>query len=129
MTESIEVSTILAASPERVYKAWMDSKEHGLFTAEIVEIDPNPGGCFTAGSGYIEGTTLELEPYRRILQAWRTTEFPEDSPDSVLELLFEAAPGGTLLTLKQSKIPDGQGESYRQGWIEFYFTPMEKYFS
>jgi len=26
-------------------------------------------------------------------------------------------------------IPDGQGENYKQGWKDFYFKPMKKYFS
>lgn len=129
MTEPTELSKVFAVPPERIYTAWLDSREHAAFTSEAVEIDPRPGGRFTAGSGYIQGTTLELEPYRRILQSWRTTEFPPESPDSLLELLFEAVPGGTHLTLKHTNLPPGQEEYYRQGWVEFYFNPMEQYFS
>ncbi len=62
------------------------------------------------------------------MQAWRTTEFPEGSPDSRLEMLLEEAKGGTKITLVHTNIPDGQGKDYEQGWIAFYFKPMKQYF-
>jgi len=31
-------------------------------------------------------------------------------------------------TLLHTNIPDGQGESYKKCWKDFYFTPMKKYF-
>ncbi len=129
MFESIEVSTILPVPPKQLYLAWLDSKEHSLFTGSAAKIDPKVGGKFTAWDGYIEGKTLELEPYRRILQAWRTDEFPADSPDSSLEVLLEEVDGGTKITLNHTHIPEGQGEDYRQGWVDFYFKLMAEYFS
>ncbi len=129
MFESLEVSTILPVTPKQLFLAWMDSNEHGLFTGSAAEIDPQVGGSFTAWDGYIQGKTLELEPYRRILQAWRTDEFPADSPDSFLEILLHEVDGGTQLTLKQTNLPEGQAENYRTGWVESYFEPMAEYFS
>jgi activator of HSP90 ATPase len=129
MSDSFQISTVLPAEPERIYEAWMSSQEHAAMTGSPATIDPQIGGKFTAGEGYISGKTLELEPQCRILQAWRTTEFPTDSPDSQLEVLLEKVDGGTKLTLLHTEIPDGQGESYKQGWQEFYFVPMRDYFS
>lgn len=129
MSESIHVSTTLPASPQAVYQAWVDSQAHAAFTGSSAQIDPQVGGKFTAWDDYIQGSTLELEPYRRIRQAWRTTEFPEGSPDSDLEILLESVPEGTLITLVHTNIPDGQGEEYRQGWFDYYFQPMQEYFA
>jgi activator of HSP90 ATPase len=130
MPESIHVSTFLpGVSPERVYRAWLDSAEHGAFSGGRAEIQADVGGRFTAWDGYIQGTTLELEPPRRILQSWRTTDFPADSPDSSLEILFEQVEGGTQVRLSHNNIPDGQGEDYRQGWEDYYFAPMQEHFS
>jgi activator of HSP90 ATPase len=115
---------------ERLYGAWLDSAAHSAFTGSPAQIDPQIGGRFSAWGGYIEGTTLELEPYRRIVQTWRTTEFPEGSADSRLEVLLEEAGlGQTRLTLLHSEIPEGQGQGYLQGWEEFYFQPMLANFS
>ena len=107
----------------------MDSQEHGSFSGGAAEIDPRPGGHFTAWNGYIRRATLELELYPRIVRSWRTTEFPEENPDSLLEILLESAPGGSRLTLIHTNIPAGQSESYRQGWVDYYFKPMESYFA
>ena len=74
------------------------------------------------------GVNLELEPFSRIVQSWRSTEFPADSQDSRLEVRFEAIKGGTKLTLIHSDIPEGQGASYESGWDESYFQPMKLYF-
>ncbi|HEX7568059.1 MAG TPA: SRPBCC domain-containing protein [Anaerolineaceae bacterium] len=129
MAEKLNLSTLIPAEPEKVYLAWLDSAGHTAITGSPAKIDGRIGGKFTAWDGYIEGTTLELQPFQRILQSWRTSEFPDSSPNSQLEMLFEPAEGGTRLTLIHTNIPDGQAEEYRQGWEDFYFTPMTSYFS
>lgn len=128
-TESLEVSHLLPARPERVYNAWLDGAEHGRFTGGEATVDATVGGAFTAWDGYISGKNLVLEPHRRIVQSWRSTDFPEGAPDSKLEILLADEGGGTRLTLRHSAIPEGQGHSYEEGWTEHYFTPMTRYFS
>jgi activator of HSP90 ATPase len=98
-------------------------------TGSKAEVQGGSGGAFTAWDGYIWGKTLEAEPHRRIVQSWRTGEFPEESPDSRVEIILEEVPDGTKITLIHTDIPDGQGDGYKQGWDVFYFTPMRKYFS
>lgn len=130
MPESIELSEFFPGiKAERLYRAWMDGGEHTAMTGSPAQVDPQVGGRFTAWEGYISGANLELQPFQRILQAWRASEFPEGSPDSRLEIRLQEEEAGTRLTLVHNQIPDGQGESYRQGWEDFYFAPMHKYFS
>lgn len=128
--ESIEVSGIIPAAPERVYEAWLNSQEHTSFTGgEKAEIDPEVGGKFTISSGYITGSTLELKKNRKIVQAWRTTEFPPGAPDSRLEVnLKRRDDGSTEIQFLHTDIPDGQSQRYQSGWIDFYLTPMRMYF-
>jgi activator of HSP90 ATPase len=129
MTESIQLSTVLPASPEVIYKAWLSSKGHSAITGSPAKVSSKLSGEFTAWDGYIQGKNLELKPYNRIVQAWRTTEFPEGSPDSHLEVLLEPVDGGTKVTLVHTDIPNGQGQSYYTGWEDFYFKPMAEYFA
>ena len=111
MAESFEVSTFFPTiSAERIYRSWLDSDEHSAFTGSPAQIDPGVGGKFTAWDGYINGKTLKAEPFQRIVQAWRTTEFPEQTPDSQLEILVEEVDGGAKVTLIHTDIPDGQAE-------------------
>ena len=129
MSDSFEISTVLTASAKQVYEAWLSSDEHGAMTGGAARIDSVVGGQFSAWDGYITGATLELEPYRRIVQSWRTIEFPADAPDSRLEIVLEESGDGTRLTLKHSNIPEGQGSSYESGWVSNYFDPMKDYFA
>ena len=127
--ESFTLSTILPATPKQIYKAWLSSEGHSQMTGSPAEVKGGIDGVFKAWDGYIWGKTLELEPYHRIVQAWRTSEFPTDSSDSRVEIRLEETEGGTKITLIHTNIPDGQGDSYKAGWDEFYFTPMHAYFS
>jgi uncharacterized protein YndB with AHSA1/START domain len=130
MADRFEISTTLPAKPEVIYRAWLDSAEHAAFIGnERAEISPGVGGPFRIWDGYISGHTLELDPPRRIVQSWRTDEFPEGSADSRLEILLEPAGSGARLTLVHSEIPDGQGSRYEEGWKENYFAPMQAYFA
>ena len=128
MNESYMLSATFHVDPAELFQGWLDSEMHAAFTGSPARIDPRPGGAFSVWDGYISGTTLEIQPPRRIMQSWRTTEFPADKPDSLLEVLFEKVPDGTKLTLKHSRVPAGQAEMYQQGWEEYYFTPMRIYF-
>jgi activator of HSP90 ATPase len=127
--ESFTVSSVIPASPETIYKAWLSGKEHGAMTGSTATAAARVGGKFTAWEGYISGKTLALEPCSRIVQAWRSTDFPKDAPDSRLEIVLAPAKSGTRLTLKHSELPKGSSAGYRKGWIDFYFKPMKEYFS
>jgi uncharacterized protein YndB with AHSA1/START domain len=128
-SESLQLSVVLPASPDDIFKAWLDPKQHGAFTGSPAEVEATVGGRHSAWDGYIWGKNLVLEPGRRIVQSWRTTEFPQEAMDSTLELVFTPVAGGTELALAHREIPEGQGKSYEQGWIEYYFEPMRKHFA
>jgi uncharacterized protein YndB with AHSA1/START domain len=128
-TESIQVSGVIRAPPDRIYEAWLDSAEHSAMTGGRATIDANVGGRFTAWDGYIEGATLELEPGRRIVQRWRTTEFPADAADSLVEIRLEPLEDGTRIIFLHSEIPEGQRTRYEQNWREHYLDPMDRYFA
>ncbi len=123
------VSTVLPSSAEEIFNAWLSTEGHAAMTGSPAKVEPRVGGTFSAWDDYIFGKTLELKPYARIVQAWRTTEFPEESADSRVELLLEAVEGGTKITLIHSEIPEGQADGYKQGWEDFYFKPMKEYFT
>ncbi len=128
MGRDLLMSVFIPVSPENVYRDWLDSAAHSGFTGSPAEVDPVIGGSYSAWDGYIWGKILELTPGKRIRQAWRTSNFPDDSPDSILEVLFEPDGECTRLTLIHTAIPEDQAEEYEKGWEEFYFEPMKKYY-
>jgi len=127
--ESILISEVIPATPQRIFSAWMDSAEHSAFTGDEAIVIPEVGGEHQSAGGYIKGRTLELNEGSRIVQSWRTTEFPPESPDSRVEITLEPTLGGTLVTLLHTDIPVGQGDRYRQGWNEYYLSRLKTYFA
>jgi activator of HSP90 ATPase len=128
MPDSLEMSETFSAKPLAIYTSWIEGSAHAAMTGSPAESDPIVGGEFSAWDGYISGTYTTLEHGRRIVQAWRTTDFPAGAPDSILEIVFEPLKTGTKLTLHHTDIPEGQAGDYRKGWIEFYFEPMKRHF-
>ncbi|MEO0896503.1 MAG: SRPBCC domain-containing protein [Bacteroidota bacterium] len=128
MKEQFEISYSFAVSPEKVFKAWLDSKAHTDMTGGLAECSDKEGNSFTAWDGYINGRNITLISGQKIIQSWRTVEFSEDDEDSLLVLTFEEEAGGCKLILHHSNIPSGQ-TTYKQGWVDNYFLPMETYFS
>ena len=128
MKNGFKLFAVLPAKASEIYKAWLTTQGHGAMTGNPAKVNGKVGGKFSAWDGYIFGSTLELEPDRRIVQAWRTSEFPDNAPDSHLEVLLEETKGGTKVTLTHTNMPKDQVESYRQGWEDFYFKPMRAYF-
>lgn len=128
MPEGLTVFSIFPISPRRFFEAWLNEKEHAAFTNFEASIDPREGGSFSAGSGYISGKTRILEPYTRIVQSWRTTDFSAEDPDSELEILIQPLDVGCQVILNHSNLPDGSGDMYEAGWEDYYFAPMQGYF-
>ncbi len=128
MKDALRLSAVVPSSPHTVYSAWLDSAQHAAFTGSKAVINGVVGGTMSAWDGYITGKFVQLDLGRRIVQSWRTQDFPKGAPDSRLEVHFEPVFDGTRILILHSEIPDGQGEKYRSGWNEFYFVPMKTYF-
>jgi activator of HSP90 ATPase len=128
METSIKLSAIFPVSAKKLYDSWLNSNSHSSFTSGKAQIVPRNGSHFSIQDGYITGTNLILQPYGRIVQNWRTTDFPEGAPDSRLEILFEKHNGGTKLTIIHTQLPNGEEKKYEKGWKEYYLKPMKKYF-
>jgi len=128
MGYDFEVSDVLPATPDEIYAAWMSSEGHTAMTGAEAHVDPRVGGDFDAWDGYITGRTLALEPGRRIVQSWRTSEFDDTHEDSRIEVLLEPLGEGTRITIRHTNVPDGQTGYEQGGWQESYFEPMREYF-
>ena len=128
MKNEFTLIVTINAKAEKFYEAYLSSEGHTALTGSPARVDGTVDGDFTAWDGYIQGMFLELEKNKRIVQAWRTAEFPEEAEDSIVEILLEEDHGKTKLTLKHTNIPEGQADDYKTGWENFYFKPMREYF-
>ena len=128
MKNEFTLTVTIHAKAEKIYEAWLSTEGHSAITGSPAKVDGTVNGDFTAWDGYIWGMFLELDENKRIVQAWRTGEFPTEAEDSIVEILLEEYHGKTKLTLKHSNIPSGQADGYKTGWEDFYFKPMKEYF-
>ena len=127
--ESLKLSITLPVKADKLYKAWLDSKQHALFTGAEAKASAKVNAKHSAWDGYISGKNLELKAGKKIVQSWRTSEFAEDAPDSTLEITFKEKAGKTKLSLYHHGLQKGDAKKYTQGWKDFYFAPMKHYFS
>ena len=122
------LKTKFDATAKQIYKAWLRSEEHTNMTGGIANVSDKNGDNFTTWGGYIQGKNIKLEPFNRILQSWRTSQFKKHEEDSKIEIRLNETNGQTEFTLIHSNVPDS-GEHYIKGWDKSYFQPMKIYFS
>ncbi|MCJ7715274.1 MAG: SRPBCC domain-containing protein [Anaerolineales bacterium] len=128
MTLEFILTEIISASPEEIFQAWLDSEKHSKMTGGKAIISDQEGESFSAWDGYILGRNLKLHPDHQIIQEWRTTEFEESDPDSLLKISLIPEGRSTRITIEHSNLP-AHGQQYKQGWIDAYLTPMSEFFS
>lgn len=130
-TSTIEqVVLIPNATPLEVFRALTSSKIHSEVTGSPAKVNARVGGKFTAWDGYITGKNLKLVKAKRIVQEWRTTDWPDDSTSSsILDISLKQTPNGTELRMKHSNIPSKKlAQDYDDGWHTSYWNPMKEYF-
>jgi len=128
MQYAFTITTVIPASTQEIYDAWLDSRAHSEMTGGKAAMSDEVGAEVAAWDGYITGRNLELVPGERIVQSWRTSQFTGQHEDSIITVTLEEVADGTLLTLVHSKVPEGQTSYERGGWQKHYFEPMKEYF-
>lgn len=121
------LKTKIKATAKQIYKSWLSTQRHTKMTGSPAFVSDQVGDKFSAGDGYIKGENLFLEPYNRIVQSWRTSNFKDNDEDSKIEISLKEFDDGTELTLFHSNVPE-EGTYYIEGWDEHYFQPMKTYF-
>lgn len=128
--ESFRIYTTLNASAKTIFEDWMNSKSHSEFTGSKAKVENKKNGLFTAWDDYITGRTIELVPFSKIVQKCRTIEFAVEAADSIVEILLEEKEKGkTKITIYHHHLQKGDGEKYKRGWKDFYFSPMKDYYN
>ena len=128
-TKTITQRVRIPATPRAVYDALVTARTLAAVTGAAATGAARVGGRFTAWGGYIMGVHRTLVPGRRIVQEWTTTEWPEGAPPSKLAITFTTVKDGTEVRMVHSSVPARQAGSYRQGWIDYYWTPLQDYFT
>lgn len=126
-TKNIQHTVLIHAPPQKVYDALMNQKKHSQFTGARARIRAKACRPFTCYDGYITGFTLELEPARCIVQAWRSRDWPSGHYSIVTFALSKRSAHRTQLRFTQLGVPANDYARKNQGWRTHYWQPLKKF--
>jgi len=127
MTRAIQQSVVLPASPEELFRTFLDSKMHSAVTGAPAKTSNKAGGKWSAWGGAIRGRNLLIVPGKMIVQAWRSSVFKKSEPDSILVLTFSKAKGGGRIDLVHVNVPEYDHKGVSEGWPTYYWKPWKEY--
>ncbi len=125
MANSIKQTVTLKARPAVVYRMLTDARAHTKFTGAPSIIDKRPGGAFNVWGGYVKGFNVELVPGKRIVQAWRGSDWPKGAWSIITYELRPKKGGKTEITFTQHGAPPSQVAHLKDGWKSNYWDLMK----
>lgn len=128
-TGAIEQIEDFPAQPVAVWDTLIVAALHAEFTGHPATSDARIGGAMTAGGDYIKGVYRELDRPGRIVQTWRTSDWPDGYDYSRLEFRIETIPNGARLTMVHTDVPEPKLADFDEGWKEHYWEPLRRYFA
>ena len=126
---TIRQTVFFKTSPGKVFEALVDPTERRKWTGERATGDAKVGSKFTTTDGYVFGKNLELDKGKLIVQEWKTKEWPDGAPFSIVKYSVKAERGGTRLNLVHSNVPSSIADYIKSGWVEYNWKPLKKYFA
>ncbi len=108
-----------------VYELLADSKKHSEVTGHKAHIGKKVGDPFSVFGGSIKGINVDLVPGRRIVQAWRNSEFPEGIFSMATFSFSPTKDGGTELVLTHRGVPKELIPKTEKRWKEAYWDKMK----
>jgi uncharacterized protein YndB with AHSA1/START domain len=129
--DELRLERLIAAAPDELFRFWttpellvtwwgpegVDIPEHAL--------DIRPGGAWRTtmrqpnGTRHtVSGTYLEIDPPRRLVFTWAWEDAAgRRGHETVVDVRFESAPGGTRLVLHQARFLDRESrDRHQHGW-------------
>ena len=119
------------APVQAIYDILMDSKTHTALTGSKAKISTKDGGAFEVYDGYAFGKNIDLLPGKRIVQTWRAKEdkWPADHDSIIVFELKALGKGRMKLVFEHREVPAAMADNFKQGWTDFYWTPLKKMFN
>ncbi len=120
----IEREVHIDASPETVYRFFIDPEQFVRWMGRKAEIDARPGGLLRLdynGFDIMRGSIVEFEENRRVVITWGFETLGDaPAPGSTrVEMTLTPEAGGTRLRLVHSGLDEASAEAHRGGWDHF----------
>jgi len=126
MCKTIKQKVKFRLSPDFVYQWLTDSKRHSRLTGETAKISKKVGGPFSLRKGRVTGINVDLVPGERIVQAWRTKEFPKGIFSMATFQLSRSKSGGTELVLTHRGVPKALIPKVEKDWRKTYWEKIRQ---
>jgi uncharacterized protein YndB with AHSA1/START domain len=127
---TVEVSKVINAPVERVFKAWTDPEQlkkwlgGNMINSMTVQQDLRAGGKYKIDSikadgttGLITGAYQEIVPNKKLVFSWdnNSEEFP--AKDTLVTVEFASRGKSTEVTIKHTKfVAQATAEKHNMGW-------------
>src|SRR5262245_9938646 len=125
MCKTIKHKVRFKASPETIYGLLADSRKRTEVSRRKAVISDKVGGKFSTDAGQVSGVNVDLVPGRRLVQAWRRTDFPEGVYSMAAITLDPIPGGGTELVLTHRGVPKHLLDDIEDYWRQVYWAPMK----
>jgi len=93
--------------------------------AHPAQLSAEPGSAFSLFGGVIEGRQVELVPSKRVVQAWRVSNW-DQGVYSIVRFELVDADGGTKIVFDHVGFPSGAGDHLAAGWKSHYWDGLAK---
>lgn len=124
MTEVLEVTVHIEATPETVFPYFTDPARYTRWMGGSATLEPVPGGIYRVGMRdgvSAAGEFVEIDPPHRLVFTWGWTHDHAVAPGTTrVVVTLEPVDGGTLVVLRHHDLPDDeQREHHGKGWTMY----------
>ncbi len=123
---TIHQDVTISAKPAEVYALLTNSERFSRMTGgREATISSEAGGPISLYGGHLVGRNIELVPGKRVVQAWRSKDWPE-GVYSIVRFELSAEGKGTKIALHQAGHPADAQAHLEEGWHKMYWKPMQE---
>lgn len=121
---SIHQEIIINAAPKTVYEILTGSERFSEMSGGApAVISSDVGGEVSLFGGAIQARNIELVPGQRVVQTWRSADWPEGA-HSLVRFELKADGNNTKVIFDQSGHPAEAEDHLIGGWQKMYWDPM-----
>jgi len=110
-----------------IYETLLDSQRVQAFTQSASNVSKEINKQYTLFGGSITVINIELVPNEKIVQKWRSADWPEGH-FSTVTMTFKNEDNGTKLYLKQINVPASDYQRTQANWHNFYWQRIKMVF-
>ena len=123
--KTIKQTHIIDATPAEVFLALTNPLTIELWSGYPAVMETGENAEFSIFDGDISGKNLKIVQDQQLIQEWY---FGETDEQSVVTINLFPLKNKTRVEVEHTNVPDEVFEEFREGWKDFYFGALKKFF-